>query len=111
MHDAAEETNDPDAINLEMRGQAALGDHGSYRELAERHRRGWRFEALPVTEDGRPLGDRALGRPEDDPIPVLLVRGNGGLRFNTPPAPLDAAPGDMLVAFVPPAGEAARPAA
>ena len=110
--DAVEEGG-PQAINPEMRGQIAIGDHAFFEDLAARHRRGWRFEATRVAaEGGHPdaLLGRARGRP-DDPKPVLLVRGNGALIFNTPRAPLDPAPGDTLVAFVPPAGEAGGAAA
>ena len=96
----------PLALAVGHRGRIALADDADLVTLDERLAEGWSFQTTRLTgefgyDDWRAqLGEQAL--------PVLMLRGAGGLRLHGPRFPLEPTQGDTLIVFTPPRVYGAR---
>ncbi len=103
---AADET-DPEhrqSVLSSARGRVLVADALDYDVTHKRVWEGWTFKATRLTD----TYDRAAWERDAaaGAAPVLCVRENGRLAVNGPRFPLEAGPGDTLLAFVPPEQDA-----
>jgi len=105
--DAAEEAEDPDAVQATLRGRVLMSEEATPDALAGRLRRGWAFRRTRLTE--RFGWDELLAR---EGLPVLVLREDGKLVPVGAAYPVSPEPGDTVVWFAPAPDEAeAAPAA
>lgn len=89
---------------LEWRGKIVVNqglDHGTANDLIDA---GWRFGIRQPPREDEPVADQRVGARD---LPLLTVREDGKIIFNTPEREAHARPGDRLIAFFPPTEAAA----
>lgn len=93
--------DDPKRMHRTLRGRALFGKDASYDLLMQRYYQGWRFLKTPITE-GFSAKDY-FGSVGEEAMPFLLIRASGNLLLRHGDKSLKPEPGDVMVAFVPPA--------
>lgn len=102
LQSAAEDDISITSISPALRGRRLVGDQGTYDELMNRWRRGWRF--VTGTQP-------AEGAPEAEGIAILAIRDGREIVFNRAGAEWAPREGDVVISLVPPKAAAAGKAA
>lgn len=96
------DVTDPEAPNAEVHGRIAMGEWAFHEELNRRYRHGWRIRTTKVEQESP---SSAAGLDSSAEL-VLVVRANGTLSLRSAQHQPEPEPGDIVLAFVPPAREA-----
>lgn len=90
---------DPRRLPLARRGLITPNTGATYEELAARWYRGWTFQKTQLTETF--TFDKFLQTIPQDSLPVVWVRPNSGVQFNSPEQPIKPKQGDSVIWFGP----------
>jgi hypothetical protein len=100
MHITAE-AEEKKSIKLAHRGVIAFGPTATKEELERRHYRNWQIKKTRFTTAY--TYENHLQTESPDALPLLLLRSDGTVLFQSEQSPLQPAEEDILLSYVPPA--------
>lgn len=95
---------DQRALRSANRGRIAFGEGLRYETFLSQYYQGWRFQRTPITENFR--FDDFMKASDGKAEPLLLIQKRGRVVFDTSQKTVQPEPGDMLLSYVAPEGEA-----
>ncbi len=86
---------DPKRLAPSMRGRIAPAEGAYFEELLARWYRGWTFQKTQLTDSY--TYEICLASCPPESIPVLTLKEDGEIVFNTVEQPIDPKPGDTVI--------------
>ncbi len=94
-----DDTSDPKAYSHTLRGKTLVGDNSNYEDIMLKHREGWDFSGILLTEEFSYVEFKR--RNGDHTLPVMAISPNGRVTFNIQGAEFSPPEGHTLLVFSP----------